>query len=118
MILVVDEERPRLKDKLQSNIIISQLIYITVHCLPYLIMWLLIIGIKFFDTFTNVTGSVSGVYFSIVLPVVYYLLSYGFKKNIFTLNGFWMILMVLFGLSLGNYFIYVSFLELLKRANN
>jgi hypothetical protein len=76
-------------------------------------MWLLIIGIKFFETFTNLTGSISGVYFSVIFPILYYLI--GNYKNINWKYDFIPIfIMLAFGLTMGNYFIYVSVLELIK----
>jgi hypothetical protein len=115
MILVIDEERIQLVTKL--NKIIKKLIDILVYIVPYLIMWLLIISIKFFDTFTNLAGSISGVYISIILPVSYYIMGYGFKRDWFALNGWYMSIMLFFGLTVGNYCICQAILDLTDKLN-
>lgn len=79
-------------------------------------MWLLIIWIKFFESFANLTGSICGVYFSIVLPAFYYLIG-NYKKKKLKFDLIPINIMLIFGLTMGNYFIYVSVLELIKNIN-
>jgi hypothetical protein len=111
MIVVIDEERPNLTS-LKVHAIVKELIRVVVYSLPYLLMWISIVTIKRFDAFSNFTGSINGIYLSLIMPPIFYVLGYGLKSNLFTINGLSMAIMVLFGLTLGNYCVYITIIQL------